>query len=256
MKHYIVACNNGGIDYHDIRTITDSLQYEGSCEIPEDKIEEVILRAAYEQIAETKETETHPNTGETVEKTLAKIPTWEEFLADVEANKEVVYRSADAGVWTSEDGTQSEYSNIAFIYNKKKHLVTQEFWAGQCSYDTHYIIKDIPDENVRYLVCETFINPNKGIDAVQRLRHIPFATEKEALEFIENMELHTADEKHVWAKSRKEYWAGDAAKLATDSWYNINMACLNYEERAKELKKDVPFAMYAEQHLKALLEAY
>ncbi len=144
---------------------------------------------------------------------------------------------------------EDDYENW-MIFDSDKLSMETYYCGGQVSYDGYFTIADIPDEKVRYIVCENFLAPNKGVPSVQRFYHEPFTDYYEMLSYYCNMPMHGKEDNYcgIHSKSVKEIIIINVDSTIDDDWFNSNM-------QAIELSKDHPdaeFKMYVKQDIEYL----
>ena len=263
-KTFLRVDSYGGVDWHDCRSMSNHLLENDSMEIqhPEQVIHDYIMKRRNEILEEYK-THTAPDivraTAEEVEAAL-KNPTEQTVVLLYGENPEV-YTDPD----TQETHTYYE-TCFSLVFSKEEGVLVptliDEYYCGQ--FTTHTWIKqfEIEEDDVRYLVIENFLCPNKGVSTLQRFYTRPVKTYEEAKKIADEMVLHDKDKyEAVWASSVKEIQVISAEYLQTSEWYAKNIQVIDQLEGLEELKKqhkletELPFAMYVDQHLEKLKDA-
>lgn len=172
----------GGIDWHDSYSNTTTMYYNGEICTKEEEFIPAIADEFFKNmekwfpITKTEFIEKLKKVRETKEK--IKIPLYEELedgtmkINSFDYEEEVVY------------------SNELNIYIDKNDFLTieQVAWNGQATFYSHYEIVTIEDEDIAYMVCESFHCPTKGVPVVERIYRELFDNLKDAEEYRKELD--------------------------------------------------------------------
>ena len=178
---YISTSTYGGMDWHDSHTIYEQLKSDNSYNIKEEMVPEAIADDIFKEF---------PYVEDIREKILQALSEKSCFRFIVKSGEKdsagnMVYK--DCEIYEA-DG-KIYYENEAAFDGEKKTL-TLDYAFGQVSYTTTYYVKDIPDDQIGYIVTEDFLAPVKGVPLVQRLYHDIFNNLDAAQNYAESLKLH------------------------------------------------------------------
>ncbi len=226
----------GGIDWHDSCETSEQLEENGTFSIQNP--DEVIAKHIYEMITGM-ECNEYKN-DEIVESVrLEDIPTYEDILGFVTDGKEFHLTSPE------EADCYGVAYELGFSYNPKDKSVSFYYGYGQGDYHGSYIVSEIPDDKVHYLVVENFLAPRKGVPSIQRMFHKPYETENAARKAAKKLK------KHEGYNSQIEIIVSNKESDAENEWYNLNLEAINLMNKAT----DVPFCASVKKHIEELRNA-
>ena len=154
---------------------------------------------------------------------LEEIPSIDEIIFHVKKKKDFTVTSKP-----DENGNHE----LEFTWHGKDAEAISSYAYGQIEHRTSFTERDIPDEDVRYLVVENFLCPRIGTPSVQRLRFAPFHDLVSAQLAIDGLQIDKNAEWRKGISSVKELIIADAADLEPGDQDNfMNLACykLNME---------------------------
>ena len=131
---------------------------------------------------------------------------------------------------------------LEFTWHGKDAEAISSYAYGQIEHRTSFTERDIPDEDVRYLVVENFLCPRIGTPSVQRLRFAPFHDLVSAQLAIDGLQIDKNAEWRKGISSVKELIITDAADLEPGdqdnfmnlAWYKLNMEVLKARQQGVE----------------------
>lgn len=211
----IAATTHGGMDWHDIRTTTQFLKekFKNDYNIASENINTVIANDVFKSMKGMFTSVTSFKDETTVTKKLENIPTFEEILKAVEKKETLEVHS-------NPDKTEyGEIYELTFTLKEKDGVihVYQEYMYGQFSFDTDYVVYDIPDEKVGYIVAENFLCPMKGVPSISRFYHEAYDNLAEAKLAMKKMKLHKDYD------SVKEMYIANMDEMREREWYKKNI---------------------------------
>ncbi len=250
MKTFIRVTNHCGSDWHDTSATTKFLKQHDAYEITDPN--SVIFNYIKETFMDFSD-----KCFENMD--VEKVAT-DKAIRESIMNRQghlTLYRADPKGSHKSSFGYETEV-----VFDAEQLIIENDCMGGQVT-DKYYIdILEIEDVNVRYMVVENFLCPNKGVECIERFYDFPVKTQEEAEKLYNEMQLHTRGH-NVWAESVKELFVVDIDKVTKESWYALNVLAINNTELCKEFHKShpglnssIPFFMYVEKHIESLKEKY
>lgn len=147
----------------------------------------------------------------------------------------------------------SEYDEYIYEYSvefdgKKLYF---EYKFGQSTSTTEFAVKEIPDENVRYIACENILVPFRGVPSIQRFYTAPVKDLEDAKEILEN--IQTREE---WPVSRRELLIADIDEIIQTTWFAQNILAINARNRLDAFNSSYPkYAVMIPREFEAKLDA-
>ncbi len=249
---FIKVNTYGGVDWHDSFSKNVFLQENGSYAIT--NVDKTIVDYIVSFIADC------INGIDEDKRNLINCIATREGVEEALKNKEKKFKlfSSAEHDYIDQDGMKITYIDIEVTFDAEKMEIEESYACGQCSYTQYIDVLDIAESDVRYIVCENFLCPTKGVPSIERMYQLPVKTQAEAEKIFSEMKLHKEEEyANVWTSSEKELLIDSVDNLLSSAWYANQVVAIN---EVKSLEKtireygnntyDVPFAMYVDQHIK------
>lgn len=154
-----------------------------------------------------------------------------------------VISKRDPEVITDNDG-KTYYENEVCIIPSELKICT-DYMFGQVSYVAYYKIKEL--KNPVYAVIENFLAPTKGVDSVERMYHKPFATVKEANDYIKSAIFHENTHRV------QIYIAVFDTDTVNKKWLDLQYQIIELMDKFDDdMIHDDSFCLYSKTHLENL----
>lgn len=242
----------GGIDWHDSYSVCNTMYHNGKiCDNEEDYIEAIadsfndikefftVTRDEFLQILR----DVHNGVKEKV-----AIPM---YVKEVVDGKEEISFEAD------EIDGKKYYSNTMFVFLEEDDYLTIEhsIYYGQVSYYYHYRDVEISDDEIAYMVCESFHAPTKGVPCVERLYTDLFDNLEEAESYREELDADidfinnnpktiTKSESTLNIVSRKD--------ITGNEFYKSNMEAVALMKQKGSCRLSDDFRIFVDNHIEVL----
>lgn len=194
---FIKRISYGGMDWHDSYETITQIKWNKHFEIPASKVTDCILNDIMQEIPYLDPIDFY--------NAVLRNKTYRFPLLILESGK-ILFPEEYEGIWDS-------YGEIKG-YSLKLH-----YYGGQASYMIDYVISDIPQEQICYLVEEHFYAYAKGIPLVERFYHRPFKKLKEAKAYLKTLNKH--DE-----RSKISIHVYNLQEISSTKWFQSNMAVI------------------------------
>lgn len=236
---YITASTYGGIDWHDSRTIYKQLKNNGSYNIREEMVSEVIA----DDIA--KDFPYVENIREKILQALSEKTCFQFAIKNEEKDNDgnITYRDCE----TCEMDGQT-YLEQEAAFDGSELTLSRDYAYGQVSYLTSYYVEDIPDDQPGYIVTEDFLAPVKGVPLVQRLYHDIFDDQDDAQSYAENLKLHN----FKYPKSIVTFLVCNRQKTVQQPWYQGEMEAMRLMDEKGQTYLDESFCIFTKTHIESL----
>lgn len=236
---YISTSTYGGIDWHDSHTVYEQLKSNNSYNIKEEMVPEAIADDIFKEFPYVE------NIREKVLQALSEKSCFRFIVKSGEKDSagNMVYKDCE----TYEADGKIYYENEAAFDGEKKTL-TLDYAFGQVSYTTTYYVKDIPDDQIGYIVTEDFLAPSKGVPLVQRLYHDIFDDQEAAQSYAENLKLHECR----YSTSIVTLLVCNKESVTQNEWYQQQKEAIKLMEEKGQTYLDESFYIFAETHIKNL----
>lgn len=233
---YISTSTYGGMDWHDSHTIYEQLKSNNSYNIKEEMVPEAIA----DDIAKD-----FPYVENIRGKILQALSEKSCFRFIVKSGEKdsagnMVYKDCE----TYEADGKIYYENEAAFDGEKKTL-TLDYAFGQVSYTTTYYVKDIPDDQIGYIVTEDFLAPTKGVDLVERLYHDIFDELEAAQNYADNLKLH----EFKYPTSIVTFLVCNKGSVIQTEWYKQQKEAMRLMEEKGQTYLDGSFHIFASCHI-------
>lgn len=240
----------GGIDWHDSFSNTTVMYRNGAiCTKEEDyipAIAELFFNNMEKWFPITKDefTEILKKVRETGEK--IQIPLYEE---QDDGTMEV--SSFDCG------GTIGVvYDNELVVHIEENDYLTIDHatWGGQAMFYYHYEVEDIADEDLAYMVCESFHCPTKGVPVVERLYKPLFNNLQEAEQYRKELDkdIEIRMNENEYPRAESTLNIVNRKKIEATEFYVKNMEANSLMETKGTNHMGEDFRIFVEAHIENL----
>lgn len=236
---YITASTYGGIDWHDSRTIHEQLKCNNSYNIGKEAVPEVIA----DDIAKD-----FPYVENIREKILQALSQKTCFQFAIKAEKtdsegKITYKDCESCEMNGQTYLEQEA-----VFDGSELTLSRDYAYGQISYITSYYVKDIPDDQLGFIVTEDFLAPFKGVPLVQRLYHDIFADLDAAQDYAKSLKLHDLQ----YPKSIVTFLVCNRQKTSLQTWYQREMEAIRLMEKTGQTYLDESFCIFTKTHIENL----
>ena len=233
---YIKEIRTGGVDWHDIHTIFKQLAYKENYNIDEENVEETIANRIVEIFP-------YIVKQDLLEAMKNKSKITGDIKEVFEQNGKISYIESS---YYFENG-KKDYED-SWKFDGKDLKFYEDYYFGQISYTTTFKIKDIKDQNKVYIVTEDFLCPTKGVDVVERLYHDVFTDEEEALEYFNNLEIHTKEDYNA----EKVFLIASKNDICNCKWYENQIEAMELMKQKNQTHLDDSFSIFTDNHISTL----
>ncbi len=247
-KTFINIETYSGMDWHDKKARSKYLSENGSYEITNpDKVILDYVISFFDSLRNDDEE-------------FDILPSTKEIEEAIKENKKVAAYQGKYTFIDEEDGEKTYYhASVEYIPDRKE--IHCEYACGQITHNEWINVIEIEESDVRYIVAENFLCPNKGVPSIERFYDYPVKTQEEAQNLFKKMKLHKRDNENVWANSAKEILILDVNNMLSSLWYAENITAIKETEFITkqnndypDVKTEIPFRMDVESHIEALRE--
>ncbi len=236
----------GGIDWHDSYSNTTVMYHNGEiCTKEEDYISAIadnIFKGMEKYFPITKEKFIEILEKVCTTKIKEQIPLYEE---KENGKMEITSFECDNGTF---------YENEMIVYIDKDDYLTIEHstWGGQAVFYYHYEEEDIPDNDIAYMVCESFHCPTKGVPVVERMYTDLFDNLKDAEEYRKELDQKIQNRGEDFYPHSESTLNIVKKELTNSDFYTLNMKANDLMKMKNMDITSDDFRVFVESHIKEL----
>lgn len=216
---FIKKISYGGMDWHDSHQAITQIKWNKQFEIPASKVTDCIINDIMQEVPYLNPVDFY--------NAVLRNKTYR-FPLLIWENRNVLIPEEDEDIWES-------YGEI------KGYSLNLYYYGGQISYLIDYIISDIPQEQICYLVEEHFYAYAKGVPLVERFYHRPFEKLEEAETYLKTLKKH--DE-----RSEISIQIYNLQEICSTKWFQANMKVI--ELSSGDTEKN--YAVFLANHIENL----
>lgn len=247
----------GGLDWHDSYSICNTLFRNGKVCNNEDDYIEVIAESfnflnnlfiiSKEEFMEILKS-VHNKTKEQVEIPLYTI------------KDSTILDDGDSKIIESyyENNGKKYYETYLNVYIEKDDYVTVEYGAfyGQICYYYHFEEVEIADDDIAYLVCESFHAPTKGVPCVERMYTDLFDNLNDAEKYRKELDvkIHESNLDPESITSESTLNIVSRSEILLGDFYKLNMQAIELMKQKNVNRNDKSFQIFVNSHLEKLAE--
>jgi len=166
---------------------------------------------------------------------------------DIQAPADVVYSKIERCYYESSDVTFAEGKTYTIeVEWRQNGVIVYAWFHSQSEYSVNYYVHDFLDEEICYLVEESFMTPYKGMLHVGRMYHDVFTEEAAALEYHDSMTLRKS-----FVRSQKNLLVVEKTVLGKP-FYELNRQAMRLMEETGETPDSSSFRIDVNDHIEVL----